>query len=708
MIKMRNILLSMLFFTMFGCNQKSFEYPETRKGDVVDNYFGTEVPDPYRWLEDDRSEETGEWVKAENALTFSYLEKIPFRNQIRNRLEELWNYSRMGLLSKEGGNYFYSYNDGLQNQNVIYIKKSLEDEGEVFMDPNSFSDDGKVALTNFSVSDDGKYVTYGISKGGSDWNEFFVKEVESGKLLNDHLKWIKFSTVSWAEDGFYYNRFDEPDEADQLKGVNTGSRICFHKLGTSQEEDKVIYNDPSNPGFSFRASISQDKHYLIIDCFESTTGNSIYLKDLRSKEKEIYPMVDNFENDFVYVGSVKDKLYFFTNYEASMYKVIEVDVNHPSPEHWKDVIPENKEQVMRACQFAGDYLIANYLHDASSVVEVYSVKGEKMNNIALPGIGTVSGISSSQSNEEVFYSFSSFNIPGEIYSYNSATNESTLFFKPKTKFESDKYVTSQIFYESKDGTKVPMFIVHKKGLKMDGKRPTLLYGYGGFNVTYTPSFSVRYTTWLENDGIFALANIRGGGEYGEDWHQAGTIFNKQNVFDDFIAAAEYLIANKYTSPKRLTALGGSNGGLLIGAVINQRPDLFAVAIPAVGVLDMLRYHKFTIGYYWATDYGTSDDPDQFEYIYKYSPVHNIKENIDYPAVLVTTADHDDRVVPAHSFKYIATLQEKYKGKNPVMIRIESDAGHSAGKPVSMQIDEYADMWSFAFYNMDFKPIIAAE
>ena len=701
---MKNIILLLLIAAMFGCNQNRFEYPETKKGDVTDNYFGTEVPDPYRWLEDDRSKETEEWVKAENAVTDSFLNSIPFRNQIRNRLEELWNYTRMSAPSKEGDLYFYSYNDGLQDQNIIYVKKSLDGKGEVFLDPNKFSDDGKVALTNFSVSDDGKYVVYGISRGGSDWNEFFVKEIESGKVLKDHLTWIKFSTISWVEDGFYYNRFDEPKEGEQLKGVNTGSRICFHKIGTPQTEDIIIYQDPANPGYSFRSSISKDKQYLIINCFESTTGNSIYLKNLKSKGKEVVRMVDNFENDYTYIGSIKNKLYFFTNYQAPMYKLIEVDAEKPLAENWKDVIPENKEQVMRGCQFAGDYLLADYLHDASSVLELYDINGNKIHDISLPGIGTVSGISSSQSHDEIFYGFSSFNIPGEIYSYNPETNESSVYFKPETKFDSEKYVTSQIFYESKDGTKIPMFIVHKKGLKMDGKRPTLLYGYGGFNVTYTPGFSVRYTTWLENDGIFALANIRGGGEYGEEWHQAGTILNKQNVFDDFIAAAEYLIDNKYTSSKRLTALGGSNGGLLIGAVINQRPELFAVAIPAVGVLDMLRYHKFTIGYYWITDYGSSDDPEQFEYLYKYSPLHNIKGNLKYPAVLVTTADHDDRVVPAHSFKYIATLQEKYRGKNPVMIRIESDAGHSAGKPISMQIDEYADMWSFAFYNMGVEPI----
>jgi len=702
---MKKILFIFLAFIMItACNQQKFEYPETRKSDVVDDYFGTSVADPYRWLEDDHSKETMEWVKAQNELTNSYLAKIPYRDQIRDRLKELLNYPRMGVPYKEGDYYMYSFNNGLQDQNVIYLKDNLEDEGRVLIDPNKFSDDGTVALTGIEISDDSKYVAYTITRGGSDWNEAYVMDIESGEKLDDHLEWLKFSGIAWKKDGFFYNRFDAPAKDDKLKGVNTGSRICFHKTGTSQSEDIVVYQDPSNPGYSFHASLSDDNRFLVITCFESTTGNAIYIKDLHRKDNKIYRMVENFDNDYVFIGSVGDKLYFFTNYNAPLYKVIEVDINNIETDNWTDVIPEEK-MVMRECQFAGDKLIASYLRDAKSALQVYSLDGQMVHEVDLPGIGTVGAISSNQKSEEVFYSFSSFNVPKEIYAYDINANESSNYYKPESKFDTDAYVTKQVFYKSKDGTKIPMFIVHKKGLKMDGKRPTLLYGYGGFNVTYTPEFSLRNTTWLENDGIYVLANIRGGGEYGEEWHQAGTIFNKQNVFDDFIAAAEYLIDNNFTSPKRLAILGGSNGGLLVGAVVNQRPDLFAVAIPAVGVMDMLRYHKFTIGYYWVTDYGSSDDPEQFEYIYKYSPMHNIKEGVDYPAILVTTADHDDRVVPAHSFKYIATLQEKSNGKNPALIRIETKAGHGGGKPISLILDEYADMWAFAFYNMDYKPVM---
>ncbi|MBE0655305.1 MAG: S9 family peptidase, partial [Bacteroidales bacterium] len=628
-------------------------YPETRKSDIIENYHGTEVPDPYRWLEDDMSEETAAWVQAQNEVTFNYLAQIPFREKIRNRLEELWNYERMGTPWKEGPYYFYSYNNGLQNQNVIYITKDLNEKGEIFLDPNTLSEDGTVALSSFSVSHDGRYAGYGIARAGSDWNEFFIKDIETGKQLEDHLKWIKFSGISWYKDGFFYSRYDKP-EGSELSGVNENKKLYYHKAGTAQEEDELIYQDPSKPLWSFEGQVTSDEKHLVISVVESTTGNAIYYMNLSDIKRQVIKIVEDFNNDHILAGSEGDRLFFLTNYNAPMYRLVEVDLNNPGKENWKDVIPENPDQVLKSCSRSGDKFLALYEKDARSLCEVYLLNGEYLFEIELPGIGTITNISARKESKEVFYGFTSYNVPTEIYSYDPAANTSSLLFRPEVDFNPEDFITSQIFYESKDGTKVPMFIVHRKGLDLDGKRPTLLYGYGGFNVSYTPSFSVSNLIWLENNGVYVLANIRGGGEYGEKWHQAGTIFNKQNVFDDFIAAAEYLIDNHYTSPDRLAIYGVSNGGLLVGAVSNQRPDLFAVSLPAVGVMDMLRFHKFTIGKYWVTDYGSSDDPEHFEYIYKYSPLHNIREGVEYPAVLVTTGDHDDRVVPAHSFKYIAT------------------------------------------------------
>jgi prolyl oligopeptidase len=702
---MKNAILSfvLLAFIMISCKQNKMNYPETRKTDVVEDYHGTSVPDPYRWLEDDMSEETAEWVKAQNEVTFGYLDQIPYRDKIRDRLEKLWNYERKGTPYMEGDYYFYSYNNGLQNQDVIYITRDMRDEGEIFLDPNKLSEDGTVALSNFSVSKDTKYVGYGIARAGSDWNEFFVKEVESGKKLDDHLKWIKFSNLSWYKDGFFYSRYDEP-EGSELSGVNENKKLFYHKVGTPQEEDELIYQDPSNPMWSFAGEVTNDENYLVISVYESTSGNGFYIMDLNDPGKNIKKVIDSFENDYMLIGSRENKLFFITNFQAPMYKVIEVDVNNPGKENWKDLIPENPEQVLKSCRLAGGRFLVSYEKDAQNLLYVFSMEGENPYQLQLPGIGSIAGISSKRDKNEIFFGFTSFSVPTEVYRYDLDTRDSELVFRPDVDFNPDDYITEQVFYESKDGTKIPMFIVHKTELETDGRRPTLLYGYGGFNISLTPSFSVRNLIWLENNGVYALANIRGGGEYGEKWHQSGTIFNKQNVFDDFISAGEYLVENKYTSPERLAIFGGSNGGLLVGAVTNQRPDLFAVSLPAVGVMDMLRFHKFTIGKYWVTDYGSSDDPEQFEYIYKYSPLHNIDGDKDYPAVFVTTADHDDRVVPAHSFKYIATLQDKYKGKNPVLIRIETDAGHGAGKPVSKVIDEYADRWAFSFYNMDFKPV----
>ncbi len=686
-----------------ACSQQKIQYPETLKNTTVDNYFGTSVEDPYRWLEDDMSKETGDWVISQNKVTDDYLDSIPFRDKIRDRLTKLWNYSRMSNLNKKGDYYFYGFNTGLQNQDVIMYKKNIADAGQVFLNPNSWSDEGTVALSAFSASNDGKYVAYGKAVAGSDWNEFFIREIENLRDLDDHLKWIKFSEIAWYKDGFFYSRFNEPKEGDALKGENLNNKVYYHRVGALQSDDVLIFEDIEHPGWSFNPTVSDDEKYLLISAIESTTGNALYVKDLTVKNSGFIKLVDNFENDFSFEGNIDSEIFLLSNRNAPKYKLLSVDMSNPNPGAWKDIITESPDQVLTGCSLSGDKIIATYLKDARNILTVFSLDGNFLNNIDLPGIGTVSFFNSNPKENEAFYQFSSFNYPASIFSYNSETNVSEPVFKPEVDFNSDEYVTDQVFYTSKDGTKVPMFLVHKKGIKTDGKNPTLLYGYGGFNVTLSPSFSVRNVIWLENGGVYALANIRGGGEYGEDWHQAGTVLNKQNVFDDFIAAAEYLIDNKYTSNKRLTILGGSNGGLLVGAVTNQRPELFAVSIPAVGVMDMLRYHKFTIGRYWASDYGTSEDSIQFDYLYKYSPIHNIKDGVKYPAVFVTTGDHDDRVVPAHSFKYIATLQEKYSGRNPVLIRIETNAGHGAGKPMTKVIDEVADMWSFAFFNMDFVP-----
>ncbi len=686
-----------------ACSTPQIQYPETFKDNTVDNYFGTAVADPYRWLEDDMSKQTGEWVTAQNLVTNAYLNEIPYRDAILDRLTQLWNYSRMGNLKKKGDYYFYSFNTGLQNQDVIMFKKNLSDPGQVFMDPNSWSVDGTVALTSYSESNNGKYVAYGRAKAGSDWNEFFIKEIEGLKDLNDHLKWIKFSEIAWYKNGFFYSRFNEPKEGDALKGENLNNKVYYHLAGTQQSADVLVYEDTEHPGWSFNPTVSDDEKYLIISVIESTTGNALYVKDLSKKNAEFIRLVDNFKNDFVFESNIDEKIFLHTNYDAPKYKLLSINMNNPLLSTGIDVIPENKEQVLEACNFGGDKIVARYLRDAMNILSVYSDEGKYLYDIELPGIGSVTFFNSQAKNKEAFYQFTSFNYPASIFSYNTETNTGDLVFKPEVDFNSDEYVTKQEFYKSKDGTLIPMFIVHKKDLKMDGTNPTLLYGYGGFNITMSPGFSVRNIIWLENGGVYAVANIRGGGEYGEEWHQSGTILKKQNVFDDFIAAAEFLTDKKYTSKKRLAVFGGSNGGLLVGAVTNQRPELFAVSIPAVGVMDMLRYHKFTIGRYWATDYGTSEDSVQFEYLLRYSPIHNISGGVKYPAVFVTTGDHDDRVVPAHSFKYIATLQDKYKGKNPVLIRIETNAGHGAGKPMTKVIEEYADMWSFAFFNMDFEP-----
>jgi len=689
---------------MTACSEKKIkvmEYPVTKKVDTVDIYFGVEVADPYRWLEDDKSVETAEWVKAQNVVTFDYLSKIPFREALKNRLKQIWDYPKYGTPFYKDKYFFFFKNDGMQNQSILYIQEGLDGEPRVFLDPNKLSEDGTTSLSAMAVSNDARYFAYGISKGGSDWNEFYIIDIASGKQLDDKLEWIKFSGIAWEKDGFYYSRYDAP-KGSELSVKNEYHKVYYHKVGTSQSEDILIYQNKDFPQRNYSAQVTEDERYLMIYESETTQGNSLFIKALNDKKANFIKIADGFEYDYSVVDNTDDKLFLFTNKDALRYKLVLVDMNQPAEENWKTIIPE-KEEVLKSVTIANNMLVAEYMKDASSKAYMYDFEGNMKYELLLPCIGTLAGFSSEKGNNLAFYSFTSFTFPNTIYKLDVAENKSEIYKTSAIDFNPELYETKQIFYESKDGTKIPMFIVHKKGLELNGKNPTLLYGYGGFNVSVMPSFSISRLLLLENDGVFALANIRGGGEYGKSWHEAGTKLNKQNVFDDFIAAAEYLIENKYTSSDKLAIQGGSNGGLLVGACINQRPELFKVALPAVGVMDMLRFHKFTIGWAWTGDYGSSEDSAEFNYLFKYSPLHNIKEGLNYPAVLVTTADHDDRVVPAHSFKYIATLQEKYKGDNPVLIRIETQAGHGAGKSTEKIIEEQADVWSFTFYNLGMDP-----
>jgi prolyl oligopeptidase len=696
---MKNII-GVLLLLMISSNYGQLKYPDTKKVEVVDDYFGTKVADPYRWLEDDNSEETANWVIEQNKVTDEYLSKITFRDKLKDRFEKLYNFPKYGAPFRAGDKYYFFKNDGLQNQSVMYVKNNLEGEAKVFFDPNKLSEDGTVSLATFAFSKDGKTFAYATASGGSDWNEYFVMDVESGKKLSDHLKWIKFSGMAWKDNGFFYSRFPEPT-GSELSTKNQFSKVYYHKIGDDQSKDVVIYEDASKPDRGFSAGTTEDERFLIIYFSEGTSNNGFLVKDLSDPNSKFVSIVDDLNNNYGIVDNVGDKLLVQTDYNASNYKLIMIDPKNPSRENWKDVIPEKKD-VLQGIQILGGKIVATYMQDAANHAYFYNLDGTLDSEINLPTLGSV-GFSGRREDNIAFYSFTSFTFPSTIYKLDINTKKSELYQQIELDFDFDNYETKQVFYQSKDGTKVPMFIVHKKGLKLDGNNPTYLYSYGGFNISMNPSFSTSRLMFLENGGVYAMPNIRGGGEYGEAWHKAGMLDKKQNVFDDFIAAAEYLIKEGYTSPSKLACAGGSNGGLLIGAVINQRPDLFKVAIPQVGVMDMLRFHKFTIGYYWAVEYGSSDDAEQFKYLYKYSPLHNIKSGLNYPATLVTTADHDDRVVPAHSFKYIATLQEHYKGENPVLIRIETKAGHGAGKPTSKVIEEVADLWGFVFYNLGINP-----
>lgn len=703
-MKQKALLFLIVFAVWFAsCTDSSkIQYPDTKKVDQEDEYFGVKVEDPYRWLEDDRSPETEDWVKAQNQVTENYLAQIPFKEKIKNRLTELYSFETISSPVKKANTYFYFKDDGKKDQPILFMQKSLDEEPIVLIDPNALSEDGTVAMSrNFAISNDGKYIAYQISKGGSDWHEIFVKEIETGKTLDDHLKWVKFSDIAWYQDGFYYSRYPASGEGDELSGVNKFHKIYYHKLGTSAEDDAIVFENKDYPLRNYSAEVSSDEKYLFIYETESTSGNNLYVKNLQKKDGFV-KLTTGFNYEYDVLDQVGDNLLVHTNYNAPKYKLVRINVNTLDIGNWIDVIPEKKD-VLEKCTLAGDKIIAVYMQDAKSKLEVYDNKGDYLHDIELPTIGSVSSIESSVKSSEVFYTFSSFTVPSTVYTYDLGNKGSEVYFQPDLDFDASKYETKQIFYEAKDGIKIPMFIVHKKGLKLNGKIPTLLYAYGGFNVSLTPYFRTDRLVWLENGGVFALANIRGGGEYGENWHKAGMQLNKQNVFDDFIAASEYLINNEYTNPEKLTIQGGSNGGLLIGAVVNQRPELYQVAFPEVGVMDMLRYHQFTIGWAWEEEYGSSKDSIHFQNLYSYSPLHNIKSDADYPAIMVITADHDDRVVPAHSFKYIATLQEKYDGSNPVLARIQTKAGHGSGKPKSVRIQEAADKWAFAFYNMDINP-----
>lgn len=699
---MKNLTLLFAILFMISCADQSIKYPVTKKDDVKDTYFETEVEDPYRWLEDDNSEETAEWVKAQNQVTFAYLEKLPNRQKIKDRLTELMNYPKYSTPFKEAGKYFFFKNDGLQNQSVLYMTETLDGEPKVVLDPNKLSEDGTVAYSGGDISKDGKYIAYKIARSGSDWNEIYVKNIETGEMLEDHIMWVKFSGLDWYKNGFFYSAYDKPEEGSELSKSNEYQKIYYHELGTGQEDDKLIVEDKENPKKMFGAGVTDDDRFMILSMSQATSGNALSVKDLSKKNAEFIPLMESFEYDFHMMNNIGDDLFIKTNYKAPRYRLIKININQPGEENWVDIIPE-KEDVLQTVSFVGGTIVAEYMKDAWSKLEVYDYEGTFAYNIELPGIGSAGSLSGKKDEPIAFFSYTSFNTPGEIYRYNFDTKETTLHYRPEVTFNPDDFVVKQEFYESKDGTKVPMFIVHKKDVELNGKNPTLLYAYGGFNISLTPSFSTSRLAFMENGGVFAMPNLRGGGEYGEKWHKAGTKLQKQNVFDDFIAAAEHLIATKYTNSDKLAIFGGSNGGLLVGACINQRPDLYKVAIPAVGVMDMLRFHKFTIGWAWAGDYGTSEDSkEMFEYLYGYSPYHNIEAGTEYPAVLVTTADHDDRVVPAHSFKYIARLQEYHAGKAPVLIRIGIKAGHGGGKPTSKVIEEYTDMWAFMYYHLGVK------
>ncbi|WP_368484863.1 prolyl oligopeptidase family protein [Pseudoalteromonas sp. SD03] len=681
----------------------SLDYPETKKGTVVDSYFGETVADPYRWLEDDMSDETAQWVKTQNNLTFSYLEQIPYRDTLKQRLEKLMNYEKISAPFTEGDYTYFYKNDGLQNQYVLYRSKD-GGEAEIFLDPNTFSEDGTTSMSGLSFSEDGSLLAYQISEGGSDWRKIIVIDTETKEQVEQALVDVKFSGVSWlANDGFYYSSYDKP-EGSELSAKTDQHKVYYHKLGQAQSEDALVFGDTAEQKHRYvGAKATKDGRYLFISASVSTSGNKLFIKDLTKPDSEFVTVVGNTDSDTSVIDNEGSKLFLVTNLNAPNKKVVTVDASNPQPENWQDFIPET-ENVLNVT-LGGNTFFANYMVDAISKVKQYNKQGELIRDISLPGVGTAGGFGGKKEQTTLYYSFTNYKTPGTTYSFDVQSGESKVYRKSGIDFNSDNYTSEQVFYTSKDGTKVPMIITYKSDIKLDGSNPTILYGYGGFNISLTPRFSSTTAAWLEQGGVYAVANIRGGGEYGKEWHKAGTQLQKQNVFDDFIAAAQYLQDKKYTSKKRLALRGGSNGGLLVGAVMTQRPDLFQVALPAVGVLDMLRYHTFTAGAGWAYDYGTSDQSkEMFDYLKGYSPIHNVKAGVEYPATMITTGDHDDRVVPSHSFKFAAELQANQAGTNPTLIRIETNAGHGAGTPTSKIIDLYADMYGFTLYNMGIKSL----
>ena len=696
---MKRILVALLFLIP-ALVKAQIQYPETKKDSVVDDYNGVKVADPYRWLEDDNSEQTKAWVQEENKVTQDYLSKIPYHDKVKKRIEEMWNYPKYSAPLQKGEYYYFTKNDGLQNQSVWYRQKGLAGKPELFLDPNKLSEDGTVSLGGINFSLNGKYMAYTIQKSGSDWQEGYIMNVATKKLLSDKMDWLKFTGFSWkGDEGFYYSRYPKPEEGDALKGKNVNQQVYYHKAGTSQSEDKLIYEDKEHPQRFAGVGLTEDERFLILSTSEGTSGGEIWFWDTKDpSQKNFTLLIPGFATEPSVVDNVGGKLLVQTNDNAPNYKVVLIDPKNPAKDNWQTIIPEQKE-VLQSVGTGGGYLFASYLKDASTKAYQYTYDGKLVREIKLPGIGAAGGFGTEKKYKEFFYTYTSFNYPPTIFKYNITTGLSSLFRKTEVKFKPEDYEVKQVFIPSKDGTKVPVFLTYKKGTVLNGNNPALMYGYGGFNIATTPFFSPSVIFFLEQGGVYATVCMRGGSEYGEEWHKAGMLDKKQNVFDDFIGAAEWLIKNKYTNSGKLAIQGGSNGGLLIGACMTQRPDLFKVAIPQVGVMDMLRYHKFTIGYAWSVEYGSSDNPDQFKYLYKYSPIHNLKPGVKYPATIVTTADHDDRVVPAHSFKFAATLQADNASDNPTLIRIETKAGHGGGMPTSKRIELAADLWSFTMYNM---------
>ena len=679
-------------------------YPETAKTNQVDDYRGIKVADPYRWLEDDNSPQTKAWVEAQNKVTFGYLDQIPERKQIKERLTKLWNYERYGIPAKHGGRYFYSKNNGLQNQSVLYVADSIEAEPRLLLDPNKLSTDGTVALSGTAISDDGNWMAYGLSASGSDWQEWKVRDVRTGQDAPDLVKWVKFSGASWTKDGkgFYYSRYDEPTEESKMTKANYFHKLYFHQLGAAQSADKLVYHRPDHKDWNISGDVTDDGHFLILSISQGTDRKRrVYYQDLQKPTAPVVELLNDFDAAYQFIDNDGSIFWFHTDLKAARGRLIQIDITHPERSNWKEIIPEAPE-TLTGVNMLDNQFVTTYLKDAHSQIKVFARDGKFAREIELPGIGAAAGFGGKRDETETFYAYTSFTIPGAIYRYDMKNGATTLFRSPKLSFKPENYETKQVFYGSKDGIRVPMFITHRKGLKLDGSNPTLLYGYGGFDISLPPRFSVGHVVWMEMGGVYAQPNLRGGGEYGEEWHQAGMKLRKQNVFDDFIAAAEWLIKNKYTSTPKLAISGGSNGGLLVGACMTQRPDLFGACLPAVGVMDMLRFHKFTIGWAWTSDYGSSENADEFKALFAYSPYHNLKPGVKYPATMVTTADHDDRVVPAHSFKFAARLQECQSGEAPVLIRIETKAGHGAGKPTAKQIEEETDALGFLVHELQMR------